>query len=106
MKNYVPGLECNIQHNHLDKLLAILRKKLITNLPKSAKIFLETSTPNYEIINMEDNDPINPNGQFVYFSITEKLQQIINDEFYQDDVIRLLINIDGMPLSLSENKSV
>lgn len=72
------AIECNIQHNHLDKLLVILRKKLITDLPKSAKTFLETSTANYEIIDMEDNDSINPNGQFVYFSITEKLQQIIN----------------------------
>lgn len=44
------AIECNIQHNHLDKLLAILRKKLITNLPKSAKTFLETSTANYEIL--------------------------------------------------------
>lgn len=100
------AIECNIQHNHLDKLLVILRKELITDLPKSAKTFLETSKANYEIIDMEDNDPINPNGQFVYFSITEKLEKIINEEFYQDDVIRLLINVDGMPLSISGSKSV
>lgn len=41
---------------------------------------------------MGDKDRINPNGQFVYFSITEKLQQIINEEFYQNDVIKFLIN--------------
>jgi len=52
---------------------------------------------------MEDNDSINPNGQF--FSITEKLQKIINEDFHKD-VIKLLINVDGMPVSISGNKSI
>jgi len=68
-------IEYNIQYNHLDKLLSILRKELIIDLPKSAKTFLETYTANYEIIDKEDTDSINPNGQFVFFSITEKLQK-------------------------------
>lgn len=34
-----------------------------------------------------------------------KIQEIINNEFYQDNVIRLLINVDGMPLSVSGNTS-
>jgi len=99
------AIECNIQHNHLDKLLSILRKEIIIDLPKSAKTFLESHTANYEIIDMEDNDSINPNGQFVFFSITEKLQKIINEDFHKD-VIKLLINVDGMPVSISGNKSI
>jgi len=54
---------------------------------------------------MEDNDSINPNGQFVFFSITEKLQKIINKDFHKD-VIKFLINVDGMPVSISGNKSI
>lgn len=60
------AIECNIQHNHLDKLLVILRKKLITALPQSSRTFLRTSEAEYEIIDMEDNDQIHKNGQFVY----------------------------------------
>lgn len=37
------AIECNIKHNHLDKLLNILRKDLITDLPKSLLTFLKTS---------------------------------------------------------------
>lgn len=55
---------------------------------------------------MEDSDPINSSGQFVYFSIIGNLQKIIDEEFYQDNVIRLLINVDGMPLSISGSKSI
>jgi len=54
---------------------------------------------------MEDNDSINPNGQFVFFSITEKLQKIINEDFHKD-VIKFLINVDGMPVFISGNKSI
>jgi len=99
------AIECNIQHNHLDKLLAILRKNLITALPHSSTTFLRTSEAEYEIVDMKDNDNVYQNGQFVYFGISTKLQEIIESEFYQDDVIRLLINVDGMPLSGSGSTS-
>lgn len=99
------AIECNIQHNHLDKLLHILRKELITDLPKCSKTFLGTHEAKYKIIDMEDADKLNPIGQFIYFNIKEKLLNIINEDLYQDNVIRLLINVDGMPISLSGTKS-
>jgi len=54
---------------------------------------------------MEDNDSINLNRQFVFFSITEKLQKIINEDFHKD-VIKLLINVDGILVFISGNKSI
>lgn len=74
--------ECNIQQNHLDKLLAILRKKLIPALPQSSTTFLRTSEAEYKIVDMEDNNRVHSNGQFVYFGLRTKLQENINSEFY------------------------
>lgn len=99
------AVECNIQQNHLDKLLAILRKKLIPALPQSSTTFLRTSEAEYKIVDMEDNNRVHSNGQFVYFGLRKKLQENINSEFYQDNVIKLLINVDGMSLSVSGNTS-
>lgn len=98
------AVECNIKHNHLDKLLSILRKNLITDLPKSSRTFLNTSEATYNIVNMEDNNSIYPNGQFVYFGIETGLKLQINKDFRQN-VIQLLINVDGMPISASGSKS-
>ena len=98
------AIECNIKHKHLDKLLNILRKDLITDLPKFSHIFLNTSKAKYDIVNMEDNNSIYPNGQFVYFGIEAGIKRQINKEFHQT-VIQLLINVDGMPISTSGSKS-
>lgn len=48
------ALDCNIQHNHLDKLLNILRVRLIPNLPKSSKTFLKTESTYHLITNIDD----------------------------------------------------
>lgn len=98
------AIECNIKHNHLDKLLSILRKDLIIDLPKVSQTFLKTSEARYEIVNMEDNNSIYPNGQFVYFGIKTGLKQQMNKEFHEN-IIQLLINVDGMPVSTSGSKS-
>lgn len=45
----------------------------------------------------------NTNGSYVYFGIEENLKQIIIDE-YVDDNLRLLFNIDGLPLFNHSNQ--
>lgn len=45
-----------ISHWHSDKLLKILKHKLLPTLPKSTKTFLYTTSAVYETENMEDLD--------------------------------------------------
>jgi len=86
------AIKCNIKQSHLDQLLSILRKDFIIDLPKVSQTFLKTSEARYEIVNMEDNNSIYPNGQFVYFGIETDLKRQINKEFYEN-IIQLLINV-------------
>lgn len=91
------AVECNICHTHLDKLLHILRRRLIPELPKSSKIFLRTTTAEYNIHRMED-------GEFVYFGIKMGLANL-NTELH-NEFIYLILNVDGMPLFHSSLKQL
>lgn len=42
-------VSCRIPHIHSDKLLKILRHRLLPNLPKSTKTLLYTTSAEYEI---------------------------------------------------------
>ena len=61
------AIETRLHHDQLDKLLKILRARLLTTLPKSTKMFLGTSGAKYEMIRMEDGN--GTMGGFVYFGI-------------------------------------
>lgn len=69
----------NIQQNTLSELLAILRRRLLPELPTSAKTFLQTEAATYNIREMEAAD--NSIGQFVYFGIAEGLKRCINEAY-------------------------
>lgn len=95
------AVENNINQSSLDKLLTILRARLLPSLPKSSKTFLKTSSARYNIINMEDQ---NGNmGEFVYFGVAAGLIDLINENIHEGG-IELKINADGVPLSKSSNK--
>lgn len=64
------------------------------DLPKTAKTFLKTMSAEYYIENIFEVD----DGQFVYFGITKYLQTMININLHVENIIELLINIDGVPL--------
>lgn len=98
------AVESNIHQIHLDKLLKILRKKLIPSLPKSSKTFLKSNSGTYCITEMEDADMIDTCGQFVYFGIEKGLQRCINPEIHEG-LIELIFNVDGLPVSESSGKS-
>ncbi|KYQ53228.1 hypothetical protein ALC60_07631, partial [Trachymyrmex zeteki] len=72
-------------------LLEILRRKCMPDLPKTAKTFLKTMSAEYYIENIFEVD----DGQFVYFGITKYLQTMININLHVENIIELLINIDG-----------
>lgn len=83
----------NIQQNILDELLAILRKRLLPRLPKSAKTFLQTQTAKYNIQEIEAAD--NSIGEFVYFGIAKGLKSCVHENLHENKKILLQINVDG-----------
>ncbi|XP_011298410.1 uncharacterized protein [Fopius arisanus] len=83
----------------LDRLLLILRKRLLPDLPKTAKTFLKTNSAKYDIeINEEDA------SEFVYFGIADPLRQTVNSVFHIDNTIHLLVNVDGLQLFKSSSQ--
>lgn len=90
------ALETHIKQEALDKLLKILRVRLLTNLPKSSKSFLSTSSTKYNIIQMEDGN--GSMGEFVYFGLEAGLKDCINIHNHTNDVIELEVSSDGLRL--------
>lgn len=97
------AVESNLSCSVLDKLLQILRSKLLPKLPKSSKTFLETTSAEYEIITMQDSSSDEILGEFVYLGIAKGLESYINTDFH-DQNIELIVNIDGLPLTKSGRK--
>lgn len=88
-----------ISHTRLDKLLKILRRRLLPGLPKSAKTFLQTTKAKYAIEKWDDNG-----NEFVYFGMREQLRKILNPRLHPDKIIYLFINADGMQLFRSSRR--
>lgn len=95
------AIEENVKFSTLDKLLGILRKRLIPELPKSSKTFLGIST-DYQIIKMKDHSTEDISGEFVYMGISFGFESCINN--FHEGNIELIINIDGLPLTRSSGK--
>ncbi|XP_046590220.1 uncharacterized protein LOC124293415 [Neodiprion lecontei] len=91
----------HLSHSQLDGLLVILRRRLLPELPKTAKTFLRTSAVAYDIQDMEDYD--GNMGQFVYFGIAERLRACVNEEVHIGNEILIQVNVDGLPLFKSSN---
>lgn len=92
----------NIKQKSLNELLAILRRRLLPELPKSAKTFLQTQTARYNIRKMEAAD--NSIGEFVYFGVAKGLQRCVREDLHKNNKILLQINVDGIPLFKSSTK--
>lgn len=97
------ALECNIQQIHLDKLLKILRVRLIPELPKSSKTFLKTASIPHAISNIVDNNG-KFSGEYVYFGIANGLKKCINPVLHESGEILLQFNVDGLPIFSSSKE--
>jgi len=95
------AIEENINSSSVEKLLKILRKRLILELPKSSKTFLGTTSADYQIIEMEDYST-DIAGEFIYMGISVGLEFSITN--LHEGNIELIINIDGLPLTRSSGK--
>jgi len=99
LQNFVVRFRSNMTVELIDNLLDILRSEN-HDLPKSATSLLQTkSNENIQVMTSLKNT----NGSYVYFGIEEGLKGIISDE-YTENTIRLLFNIDGLPLYNSSSQ--
>lgn len=90
----------NLTVEAIDGLLEVLRTDHFYSLPKSSVGLLKTkSNENIKIMISSKNT----NCSYVYFGVEESLKEIITDE-YLDDSIRLLFNVDGLPLFNNSNE--
>lgn len=96
------SIECRIPFVHLDKLLNILRRKLLPSLPRSSQTFLHANTAAYDVREMEDCS--NTPGQYVYFGVERGLQSCINTQVHSKNSLELQINVDGFKLFKSSTK--
>ena len=82
--------------SHLDELLAILKARLLPDLPKCAKTFLGTTGAQDNIIAMQNKkDSV---GKFVYLGVAKGLSSCINPDFHLNNVIEPQVNVDELPL--------
>ncbi|XP_043463669.1 uncharacterized protein LOC122499400 [Leptopilina heterotoma] len=91
-----------MEQKTVDKMLKILRLRLLPELPKSAKTFLGTSSANYDIKEMLDSD--GSNGEFVYFGIEEGLKKCIDPQVHKKTTIFIQFNVDGISVFKSAEK--
>lgn len=90
----------NLTVEIIEDLLGMLGAENIPNLPKSATTLLQTkSNTNIKLMNSLKNTT----GFYMYLGIEQSLRDIITEE-YSDTVIRLLFNIDGLPLFNGSNQ--
>ncbi|KYN01715.1 hypothetical protein ALC62_07489, partial [Cyphomyrmex costatus] len=94
------ALQNDISQIALQELMNILRKRLLPQLPVSAKSFIGTKYT-FNIENFVD--PEGEHYQYVYFGLREGLLSCINTALHIHEV-PLQINIDGIPLYKSSRK--
>jgi len=100
LQNFVVRFRSNMTVELIENLLEILRSENHYDLPKSATGLLQTkSNENIQVMKSLKNT----NGSYVYFGIEEGLKDIISEE-YTENTIRLLFNIDGLPLYNSSSQ--
>lgn len=98
------AIDCGIKFIHLDRLLNILRKKLIPTLPKGGKIFLKSFESQYEILPMVGLEV--DTGEFVYMDIEKNIILNLDKAECTDDTLLLQINVNGVSLFKSSTKQM
>lgn len=88
-----------ICQSHLDELLGILRQRLLPTLPKSSKTCLDSNKAIYNIIEMQNSH--GGVGKFVYYGIVEGIEKCVKPELHPTNIIELIVNVDGLPITKS-----
>uniref|UniRef100_A0ABD2XIU7 Transposase domain-containing protein n=1 Tax=Trichogramma kaykai TaxID=54128 RepID=A0ABD2XIU7_9HYME len=98
------ALQCKIPKKHLDPLLKILRSRVLPDLPKCSKTFLNTCKSLYTIEAMigANDSP----GEYTYLGIQIGLKSCVNVNMHQDKILRLDFNIDGVKMKKSSSRTL
>lgn len=94
LQSWAVRFRYNLTIETIDSILDILHSENVDGLPKSAVTLLQTKTDKNIRLMMSSK---NTNGSYVYFGLESGLKSIITNEF-TENTIRLLFNIDGLPL--------
>lgn len=100
LQNWAVKFRYNLTIETIDGLLDILHSESVHGLPKSAVTLLQTKTDKNIKLMMSSK---NTNGSYVYFGLESGLIRIITNKF-TENTIRLLCNIDGLPLYNSSSQ--
>ncbi|CAI6371100.1 unnamed protein product [Macrosiphum euphorbiae] len=101
LQNWAVRHRSNMTIELIEDLLKILRtENCYNNLPKSAAGLLKSKS--YIDIKIMKSLK-NTNGSYAYFGVGEGLKTIVTDT-YTENSIRLLFNIDGLPLYNNSNQ--
>ena len=93
----------NTPHSDLDKLLKILRHRLLPNLPLCSKTFLKSNIK-YDIKSMEALD--GSSGEFYHFGLINQIKETVKLELHVSNILELTFNIDGVSPFKSSNIAV
>lgn len=93
-----------IPHSHVDKLLKILRPRIIPALPKNTKTLLKLHCHGPKVEQMEAAD--GSMGEFLYFGLKENLEKMIDTSLHDTDTILIECNIDGFTPFKSSKKTM
>ncbi|OXU19608.1 hypothetical protein TSAR_004078 [Trichomalopsis sarcophagae] len=87
------AIDCNIPHCDLDRLLKILNRRVLPDLPSCLKTFLK-SNKKFEIEYMEvANDSAE---ECYYFGFIDQLRETVNLELHKSSTLELIFNIGGV----------
>jgi len=100
LQSWAVRFRSNLTIETIDSLLDILHSENIDGLPKSAVTLLQTKTDK-NIKSMMSSK--NTKGSYVYFGLESGLKRIISNEF-TENTVRLLFNIDELPLFNSSSQ--
>lgn len=93
---------CSVTHTQLNQLLNGLNSNLNLNLPVDARTILST-TRTTNIVQMSTTS--GESGEFVYLGITENIKTYLSSNTVlskiEDSKIKLIFNVDGVPLNKS-----
>ena len=86
----------NLRNTTTTELLNILNEAGHSELPKTAETLLETKkcVNNSIIIPSAKGN----NGIYTYFGIKNVLKKMLNSANYEDSKVKILVNIDGIPI--------
>lgn len=87
------AVDSNIPQSDLDKLLKILKRRLLPDLPSCSKTFLE-SNRKFDIKCMEVSD--GSSGEFYHFGLINQLKETVKLEVHTSNILELTFNIDGV----------